>query len=743
MALPALVPPENLLGNYRIMSRLAAGGMGVVYKAFDEKLQRKVALKFLSVDSALTAADRNRLLQEARAASALDHENIASIHAVEEAGDGKLFIVMGFYEGENLATRMSHAPLTIDQSVSVIRQIAQGLAHAHAHNVIHRDIKPSNVILCSDGVTKIVDFGLARVVSEDATQSIGVSGTLPYMSPEQVTGKNVDRRTDIWSLGVVMYELLTHRYPFPVENPAMTITAIAKAQPAPMENVPEALQMIVYRAIAKRPEDRYQNCLEMLRDLKLFEATRAGATITLDTRELRQRIRSAGGDQHKVLPTRTSWSFAVVIILAVAALFISVRTNVTVSRKAMQKKFAAQSASPTAYDAYQKGIDLVQHYYRKNALSQAIELLNSSVKADPRFALAHVALGEAYFRRFQLERDKTLIDEAEKECKTALAIDEQLPDVHIMLARVQLAKGNPGLALTEAQRAIDLDPNNSRAYLALADIYDTQGRSAEAETTYQHGIALSPENWEGYHRLGSFYYYQRRFEESAQQHRRELELVPNQVYARTNLALDLKALGRKEEAEAELKKALEYQLVFAAYGNLANLYNEQGRFSEAIELTKRALQDNPNNYTAWNNLGTYYEEIGDKKNAAEADEHTFSLLKEQIKLSPRDATMRSDLAMQYAKRHMPVDAIANLNAALALQSKAPRALQIAGDIYCLLGDKQKAKSYLRDSILAGNSVETLAQDPDLRSLMADPKVREELNRVQKKTESTAANKTAR
>lgn len=731
MALPALVPSDNLLGNYRIVSRLGAGGMGVVYKAYDEKLQRIVALKFLTA-SDLSLADRNRVLREARVASALDHENIASIHAVEEAPDGRLFIVMGFYEGENLATRMSQAPLTIDQAVSVVRQIGQGLGHAHAHNVIHRDIKPSNVILCYDGVAKIVDFGLARAINGDTTQSTGVSGTLPYMSPEQVTGKSVDHRTDIWSLGVLMYELLSHRHPFPAENPAGTVAAIAKAQPAPMDNVPEALQAIVYRAMAKRPENRYQACAEMLRDLRTYEASRAGATVTVDTDDLDRRIRSAGSDEQKSFGWRTWLSFAAVVVLSAAALFVSIRTNMNLSHKPQQRKVVAQSAIPTAYDAYQKGADLVQHYYRKNALAQGIELLNSSVKADPTFALAHVALGEAYFRRFQLERDKALIDEAEKECKTALAMNEQLPDVHIVLARVQLAKGNSALALTEAQRALELDPNNSDAYLALADVYADQGRAVEAEKTYQQGIALSPESWEAYHRLGSFYYNQGRFEESAQQHRRELELVPDQVYARTNLAIDLKALGRKDEAEAELKKALEYQLVFSAYGNLANLYDEQERYSEAIEVTQRALKDNPNNYTMWNNLATYFAEAGDKGRAADADDHAFALLKDQIKLSPRNATMRSDLALQYAKRHMVTDALANIRAALALQPKAPRVLQIAGDVHYVLGDKEKAVSYLRESVAQGNSVEALEHDPDLKGLLANPVVRNSLEAARNK-----------
>jgi len=728
MALPALVPSDGLLGNYRIVSRLAAGGMGVVYKAFDERLQRTVALKFLAGESDLSTADRNRLLREARAASTLDHENIATIHAIEEAPDGTFFIVMGFYEGENLATRMSHARLTIDDSVGVVRQIAQGLAHAHAHNVIHRDIKPSNVILCSDGVAKIVDFGLARVISEDATESIGVSGTLPYMSPEQVTGKNVDHRSDIWSLGVVMYQLLTNRHPFSVESPAMTIGAIANAQPAPMGDVPESLQTIVYRAIAKRPEDRYQSCSELLRDVKAFEASRAGAAVTLDASDLRKRIRSAGSHERRVFGTRGWWSFAAVIALALLALFMSIRANWNVSGRPPQKKIVAQSSIPAAYDAYQKGADLVQHYYRKDALPEAIDLLKAAVKADPKFALAHVALGEAYFRRFQLEKERKLIDEALSECNAALAMNDQLPDVHFMLARVQLAMGNQALALTEAQHALELDPNNSDAHLALADVYSVQGRAGEAEKTYQEGIALSPENWEGYHRLGSFYLTQRRYEDAAQQYRRELELVPDQVYALNNLAVALKELNRPDEAEAVLKKAMQYQMVFSVYGNLANLYYNQKRYAEAIDLTTKALQENQNNYVVWNNLGTYYEAIGDKANAANADEHVFSLLQEQIKLDPRNVTMRSDIALQYAKRRRPVEAMANIYAALALQPTNPRALQTAGDVYFTLGDTAKAISYLRQSLRNGYTMEVLDRDPDVRPLLADQRVRSQLEK---------------
>lgn len=723
MALPALVPPNNLLGNYRIVSRLAAGGMGVVYKAFDEKLQRTVALKFLAGESDLSAADRNRLLREARAASALDHENIASIHAIEEGPDGRVFIVMGFYEGENLATRISHAPLTIDQSVSVVRQIAQGLAHAHAHNVIHRDIKPSNVILCSDGVAKIVDFGLARVISEDATESIGVSGTLPYMSPEQVTGKVVDHRTDIWSLGVVMYELLTHRHPFPGESPAATLAAIARSQPAPMGDVPEGLQAIVYRAIAKRPEDRYQSCRELLADL--FTWRGCDATVSSEiTEKLSYRIAKAGSSH----PPKTfvKWMIVAAVVLAALALTLPGQWTLGGSRFRAQ----AMKTTPAAYESYEKGMQFLRASYRPRATESAIAEFTNSLRADPKFALGYVGLGQAYFFQYRLKQDPQLLAQAQSNANVALGINDQLADVYVLLSRLQLSSGSSTLALAQAQRGAELDPQSAGVHLALADIYSVMGRNADADREYEQGIALDPDSWEGYYRRAMSYPRQQRYEDAAQGLRQAIALAPDNPYAHTNLAVMLKELHREPEAEAELKKALEYGEVFSAYGNLANLYYNQKRLPEAIEMTKKALSLNPKNHTLWNNLAVYYDSLGNKADANDAYRHEFALLEEQIRLNPRDATMRSDLALQYSRLKIADKAISHVRAALALQPKDPRILQIAGEIYYNLGDRAKGFSYLRKSVSSGNTVEELDRDPDLRTIMTDPKTRLKLQRVE-------------
>ena len=259
----------DLVGNYRILGKAGAGGMGVVYRALDVKLERTVALKFLPEHVTSSSDDRERFLREARTACSLDHPNIGVIHGLEETPDGHSFIVMAYYAGETLARKIYRGPLSIAEAVDIAIQIGEGLSAAHAGTVVHRDLKPSNVMLTQNGVAKIVDFGLARLASSSgSTQSLSTVGTVGYMSPEQTMGKLVDQRADIWSLGIVLAEMVTGKNPFLRETPAATIFAIINEPPRPMDEVPIDLLRVIYRALSKEPATRYQNCREVVADLK-------------------------------------------------------------------------------------------------------------------------------------------------------------------------------------------------------------------------------------------------------------------------------------------------------------------------------------------------------------------------------------------------------------------------------------------------------------------------------------------
>jgi len=262
----------KIVSHYHILEKLGEGGMGVVYKAEDLKLKRTVALKFLPPELTRDPEAKERFIQEAQAASALDHPNICTIHEIDQTEDGQMFIVMACYEGETLKKKVASGQLSVDSVIDIAIQIAQGLAKAHEHGIIHRDIKPANVMITNDGVAKILDFGLAKLAGQVGITKTGITmGTIAYMSPEQARGEEVDNRTDIWSLGVVLYEMLTGQLPFKGEYEAAMMYSIVNEAPEPVtklrSDAPVELERIVNKALAKTREARYDSATELIDQL--------------------------------------------------------------------------------------------------------------------------------------------------------------------------------------------------------------------------------------------------------------------------------------------------------------------------------------------------------------------------------------------------------------------------------------------------------------------------------------------
>ncbi len=277
------------VAHYKILDKLGGGGMGVVYKARDLRLGRLAALKFLPahLDS---QNDRRRFLNEAKAASSLDHPNICTVYEIGETGDGEggIFIAMSCYDGETLRQRLQRGTLKVEEAINYTIQIAAGLASAHAQGIIHRDIKPANLMITRDGQVKILDFGVAKLARETRlTQSGAVLGTTAYMSPEQIQGEPVDHRTDIWSLGVVLYEMVAGRLPFEREDERAFGYAILHMEPRPVwdvrPDVPPKLEWILGKALQKQPADRYQNVNEVPVDLRALRQSGSRPMLTAAT----------------------------------------------------------------------------------------------------------------------------------------------------------------------------------------------------------------------------------------------------------------------------------------------------------------------------------------------------------------------------------------------------------------------------------------------------------------------------
>lgn len=313
------------ISHYRIIDKLGGGGMGVVYKAEDTKLHRTVALKFLPPELTRDDEAKQRFINEAQAASSIDHNNICDIHEIGETSDEQLFICMNYYDGETLKKKIQRGTIPIDQVIDIGIQIATGLQKAHSKGIIHRDIKPANIFITNDGVVKILDFGLAKLSGQTMITRMGSTlGTVAYMSPEQASGQAVDKRTDIWSLGVVLYEMITGLLPFRGEFDNAILYSILNEKPEPIvglksDILPE-LEKIIYKCLEKNKESRYPQINGLLSDLAEIKSKISGVRFTYE--HISDNTTKNGLEKvKKIIKHNVWWSAAVslfvIVLLAV------------------------------------------------------------------------------------------------------------------------------------------------------------------------------------------------------------------------------------------------------------------------------------------------------------------------------------------------------------------------------------------------------------------------------------------
>ncbi len=325
------------ISHYKIVEKLGEGGMGAVYKAEDTKLERTVALKFLLPQTIGSEEERQRFIREARAAASLSHPNICTVYEIDEAG-GHTFIAMEYVEGETLKDKIETGPLRLKEAVEIAAQIADGLQEAHHKGIIHRDVKPANVMVTSKGQAKIMDFGIAKSTDKTVLTKTGMTlGTVAYMSPEQIGGEGVDGRSDIWSAGAVLYEMITGLRPFRGGYEQAVLYAILNTDPEPVTalrtGVPMELERIVSKAMAKDKRDRYQHVEEMPVDLRAVE---------IDTTDVsRPTMASTGASAHRRRPSRREYAYAVgglIIGIVIGTLTV---LHVTRNRAPQQKAVVA------------------------------------------------------------------------------------------------------------------------------------------------------------------------------------------------------------------------------------------------------------------------------------------------------------------------------------------------------------------------------------------------------------------
>ncbi len=385
-----------LAGKYRILEPIGKGGMGVVYKAEDIKLKRTVAVKFLPLELADDSEAGERFLREAQAAAALSHPHICTIHEINEEEE-QPFIVMEYVEGQSLNQKIKQGPLEQTAALDIAIQVAEGLEEAHKKGIIHRDIKPGNIMLTTKGQAKVMDFGLAKVLGESLiTKEAKTMGTVAYMSPEQAQGKVVDSRTDIWSLGVVLFEMLTAELPFKGEREASVLYSIVHEEPRSFKGlrppVPSELQRIITRAMKKGPQSRYRSAAEMLGDLRKYqEALKAEAIGVFSLRTFLKRIRQP----RVVVPA----AIAIIATALLSVWFFNRKANIRWARNTALPEIRRllDSASFDFVEAYQLAQEAEKYIPRDPNLIELLSLCSKEISFKTSPPGAHINMKEYKF----------------------------------------------------------------------------------------------------------------------------------------------------------------------------------------------------------------------------------------------------------------------------------------------------------------------------------------------------------
>lgn len=651
----------TIISHYKILEKLGEGGMGVVYKAEDLKLKRVVALKFLPPSLTADTEAKQRFIQEAQAASSLEHPNICNIHEINETDEGRLYIVMACYEGRTLKEILTRGALSVKNAIDITEQIAKGLSKAHAKGIVHRDIKPANILITEDGIVKILDFGLAKLAGQSLHTKTGSTlGTVAYISPEQARGEAIDARTDIWSLGVVLYEMLTGQRPFRGEyDTAMMYSILNESPRSIMEirpDLPKGMENIDKKCLIKNRLERYHDCGEILKDLHLLQ------------RQILPKIEPTQRTSHGLLKERMKKIFFIFIATAFILIGVGVYLWYTQMNELCKMQKAKQlpriailyltNLGNNADDYYANGIteDIITDVSNVSGLLILAkdEVMAWKGKAIDR-NLIHKQLGIDYIMEGAIQRCENQLrvtvqlinakdgnhvwaqrfdGEAkdvfkfQSEIATSIAASLKIklsPDENSFLklresANIQAydyylkgrdnynnrTKENNVFAEKMYLKCLELDPNYTLAFCGLADVYlqridwglDPNPKwFVEAKRNIDNALRINVNQPEGYFSLNTYYRIQGKHDSSEIAAKKAVLLCPNYYRSHYHLAVALFFKSDWKEAETEFFRTLDLSPTFAEpHRFLMQMSWNEGEPEKALYHAKEAVRLSPSGW---------------------------------------------------------------------------------------------------------------------------------------------------
>lgn len=727
--------PGSMVQHYRIVELIGAGGMGEVYLADDTRLERRVALKFLPRHSADDPEVRARFVREARSAARLNHPNIVTIHEVGEIG-GRPFIAMEYVEGETLHQAVQAGTLSIERTADLMRQCAEGLAEAHEKGVVHRDIKPGNIVIDRSGRARLLDFGLAAMPGSDRVTRPGVTlGTFAYMAPEQARGEDCDARADLFSLGVVWYELLTGVSPFARDHAAATLHAVIEHDPPPPERdgipIPEATWVVLQRLITKDPDDRISSARELLAKLKSESsvkpvATQAQPSIAVlplaNMSEDPSQEHFCDGIAEDIINDLTRQPGLRVVARTSAFAFkgknedmrvIGRRLNVGAILEGSVRK-AGDRIRVTAqlinvadgfhlwserYDRRINDIFAIQDDIARNVVDKLVGILlpsESHTRARPIDFEAY----ELYSRgRHHLSRRNNAGFVAALECFRG-AVERQpdyvrgyvgIADAHFLQYAYDLVEPRDAIARARASllKALEIDANIAEAYATLGGILTFHDWAwSEAEEAFKKSLTLNPGYAVGHQWYGELLAICGRFDEAEAQFSRARELDPLADIVLIMHGVTLYIGGRTREGMALFEKAIamgsQNENAFCWLG-LTQL--EFGMKDEAMASMRRAREVSGNSIFSTVMHGHGCALAGDKEGLSRIAEEVESRAASEYVTPALRAALRFDLGERERAYQLLNEAIRCHNSEAMIMSVAPYYAEMRTDptVRTLLG----------------------------------------------------------